>query len=430
MATTKDQRHLYARLGGGSDGSIHCNKLQMARPDYLRYEESRARYCVVCNSHQGTHKIYYEVYGNGPQAMLLLMGLAGTHAHLEPQLEYFGIERGDQYSICVVDNRGIGCSETPIGRWRTTDLASDALQLLEHLAVAEGPRWAANVGLLGFSLGGMVAQELVLLDPKRFSSLTLVSTHAGGVMGTLPPPRGIIPGLRACWGLARGGTHAIDAGLDMLFPPSFLDAPCPKDHTYNGFAPTEVLRTNREHSAFLLIRRARKYVEAGLAPEVRLNGALRQLMAVITHYVSWRRLARLRAYQLEVLVVSGERDNIVGYRNARLLAEALCGKWLHFVDAGHGVSEQHAAEVNAAVEALVNRASRKTQEKPFLATQRKPERPGIHPLQVLVLWSIVAFAMLRRRLLGRFISFRFGSCWAAAFAAIYVRRTFGGFFAR
>ena len=60
-----------------------------------------------------------------------------------------------------------------------------------------------------------------LLAPSRLASLTLISTHAGGLLGTLPPTDGIGKFL-ACFS-SLGGTGAVDAGLDMLFPASFLD---------------------------------------------------------------------------------------------------------------------------------------------------------------------------------------------------------------
>ena len=56
------------------------------------------------------------------------------------------------------------------------------MQLLHHLGWTDG-----GAHLVGFSLGGMVALETALLAPSLFASLALISTHAGGVRGTLPP---------------------------------------------------------------------------------------------------------------------------------------------------------------------------------------------------------------------------------------------------
>jgi len=52
-------------------------------------------------------------------------------------------------------------------------MALDTLDLLDGLG------WTSNVHIAGVSMGGMISLELVLADPKRFSSLLLTSTNAG-----------------------------------------------------------------------------------------------------------------------------------------------------------------------------------------------------------------------------------------------------------
>jgi pimeloyl-ACP methyl ester carboxylesterase len=61
--------------------------------------------------------------------------------------------------------------------------------VLQHLGW--GTDASSGVHLAGFSMGGMIALELALLAPERIASLTLISAHAGGVRGTLPPPHGL-----------------------------------------------------------------------------------------------------------------------------------------------------------------------------------------------------------------------------------------------
>ena len=86
------------------------------------------------------------------------------------------------------------------------------MQVLTQVDKAEeGDRWARNVNIVGLSMGGMIAQEVVLMDPSRFGSLTLIATHAGGIVGTLPPPHGALPLMQTFGGL--GGPGALDAGL-------------------------------------------------------------------------------------------------------------------------------------------------------------------------------------------------------------------------
>jgi len=83
---------------------------------------------------------------------IVSVGLAGVHTQYEPQLNYFAHEKGDEYSVCLVDNRGCGLSDTPAGRWKTTDFASDYIQLLIQMSLSsregEGVEWSH--GLMGF----------------------------------------------------------------------------------------------------------------------------------------------------------------------------------------------------------------------------------------------------------------------------------------
>lgn len=52
-------------------------------------------------------------------------------------------------------------------------MAQDTLDLLD------AQDWKQDVHVAGVSMGGMISLELVLADPKRFSSLVLTSTNAG-----------------------------------------------------------------------------------------------------------------------------------------------------------------------------------------------------------------------------------------------------------
>ncbi len=73
------------------------------------------------------------------------------------QTKDFGHTEGDQYSSLVFDNRGIGESDKPLLRYTTFEMARDVVELLDHVGWTE----SRSIHVVGISMGGMIAQELV-----------------------------------------------------------------------------------------------------------------------------------------------------------------------------------------------------------------------------------------------------------------------------
>ena len=69
----------------------------------------------------------------------------------------FGHDQSSKYSCLIFDNRGMGESDKPIMRYSTLEMARDILELLDHIG------WTSlrQIHLVGISMGGMIAQELV-----------------------------------------------------------------------------------------------------------------------------------------------------------------------------------------------------------------------------------------------------------------------------
>ena len=367
-----DHAAAYGRLGGGTAEKVHNNKVNVPRPSCCKLERSP----WFCPIRGGKSKLFYEIYGHGPEKVMMVMGLAAVHIQWEPQIQYFGIDRAAQYTLCVFDGRGLGFSDDCGGRWRTSDLASDVLVLVDHL----GSEWRGGCHLVGFSLGGMIGLEALLTRPAFFDSLALISSHAGGLFTAIPPLRGWRPFTKtfACLGAGR----ALDAGLELLYPKQWLDTPSllkPLDAT----APATI----RYERARALILRARKYVESGYYPEIRLPGVLRQIGAVVTHCVSEKRLEHIKSFKLPVLCVCGHLDNLIDPTNSAYMARKLGATLLSFRDAGHGCHEQKKHQVNEALHKHFGR-SRRTNK-----TYRQPMLPG-RRMQFSMLLILVSLVVL------------------------------------
>ena len=79
------------------------------------------------------------------------------------QLKDFGHTEADKYTSLTFDNRGMGESGKPLLRYTTSEMAKDLVELLDHVGWTE----KRSVHVVGISMGGMIAQELVCLDLNR-----------------------------------------------------------------------------------------------------------------------------------------------------------------------------------------------------------------------------------------------------------------------
>jgi len=143
------------------------------------------------------------------------------------------------------------------------------------------------------------------------------------------------------------------------------------------------------------------------------------MTAAITHYVSWGRLEWLRAASgIRFLVIAGAQDNLVNSQNAYLLASALDAPLLLRQDAGHGVTDSYATEVNLALQRHVEEAQAAVAVEGRRRVRAADAVPaGWHPGQVGV-----AIFIAWRLLVGR-RQRRWGG--ALVLAAVVLRALYG-----
>lgn len=110
----------------------------------------------------------YSVQGNGPP-MLWLSGYVVEASALEATVGAFS----DRYTCITFDPRGSGRSRQSLTPLTTSRMAHDAIDVLETAGFE-------SAHVIGFSLGGMVAQEVALRAPQHVRGLILVATSAGG----------------------------------------------------------------------------------------------------------------------------------------------------------------------------------------------------------------------------------------------------------
>jgi pimeloyl-ACP methyl ester carboxylesterase len=109
----------------------------------------------------------YDVTGDG-EPLLLVAGCGqpavAWHLSVVPMLVAAG------YAVATFDNRGVAPSSSPPAPYSVDDMASDALALLDHLG------WDRPVRVAGHSMGGWIAETLVLDHPDRIRAAALMGS--------------------------------------------------------------------------------------------------------------------------------------------------------------------------------------------------------------------------------------------------------------
>lgn len=162
----------------------------------------------------GDVNLYYEVHGEGAPVLLIAGTGSSHHAWMletVPRMK-------DHFRLIVYDQRGTGKSDKPDVDYSTRMFAQDAAGLLDAIGVSE------PVHVVGWSMGGRVAQWLALDYPEKVRSLVLAATGPGSY-DDFQPIRGIP--LRHAMELAEMGYEGYRryyATSEFMFPKEFAES--------------------------------------------------------------------------------------------------------------------------------------------------------------------------------------------------------------
>lgn len=264
----------------------------------------------------GSVDLYYEEHGTG-DPLLLIMGLAADSQAWMFQIPDFA----KQYRVIAFDNRGVGRSSKPAGPYTIHEMADDTLGLLDALKIDK-----AHV--VGVSMGGMIAQELVLRNPERVRALVLACTY--------PEPDADIERTRTFTVEQFGGSVDASGGIHVdlkaLNPMMFLQQLLP--NVFNqSFIEKELPKLMQVFSGAL---------QYGFSMEAILG----QVGAVMTHKAT----DRLHAIKSPTLVITGDADRLVPPASSDILAREIPNaKLVKIAGGSHGFNFETPQLFNDAV---------------------------------------------------------------------------------
>jgi pimeloyl-ACP methyl ester carboxylesterase len=253
----------------------------------------------------GEDSFVYRRFGNEQTvapALVMLQHFRGNLDNWDPAL----VDRiAQDRELILVNNRGVGGS-TGVVPENVTNMARDALAFIDALALKQ-------IDLLGFSLGGHVAQELVLLRPRLVRRLVLA--------GTAP----------------QGGPD-LHRWSDDVYALATPDEPTAEDLLELFFSASEQSRAKGMESLGRLYQRE---VDRDEPTDLATRDA--QLAAITAWGIpDESKLNRLAGITQPTLVANGDNDTMMHTQNSHLLAEYLPNPELRiYPDAGHGFLNQY-----------------------------------------------------------------------------------------
>jgi len=121
--------------------------------------------------------MYYEIHGDG-FPLVMIHGINQNSLTWPP---IFLDEVSKNFKIIIFDSRGAGRTDKPDIEYSIKMFADDTVGLMDALNIE-------RAHVLGHSMGGFIAQELVINYPERVEKLILFSTSCGGSKAVPPSP--------------------------------------------------------------------------------------------------------------------------------------------------------------------------------------------------------------------------------------------------
>jgi pimeloyl-ACP methyl ester carboxylesterase len=265
-------------------------------------------------------ELEYDHFGNpADPALLLIMGFTAQMVAWEEEFCQQLASRG--HFVIRFDNRDCGLStklhgvpsnsdavimaammetEMPPVAYTLSDMAADAMKVLDHLNIE-------RAHIMGASMGGMIAQTVAIEHPHRVKTLISVMSQPGELTVGQPTQE----------------------AMELIVTP----APTDRDE-YIAFAPKWQLWQSKKYRSDEVSRRnAIRDFDRSNYPE----GGPRQMAAI---YASGSRAEGLQKLQVPTLVIHGTEDQLITPSGGERTAELIPNSTLLMVDdMGHDMPQ-------------------------------------------------------------------------------------------
>ena len=266
--------------------------------------------------HVGDIDVAYKMFGRG-DPLILFNGASDSMDAWDPSF-LTGIS--SNHTVIVFDQRGIGNSTVGSKPYTYPQLANDTAGLLDALKIPKAD-------VMGYSLGGHIAQAFTVSHPEKVNRLILVATTCGGKDSIPKPPE--FKKLQT--DVVNKSLHNIPITQEMkALNAASLGSGWIKLHPESVEIPANTTSLQQ--------------LKPGLTPEI----ANKQNNLGTWENTNWSGACDEEAKLAKpTLVIAGTDDNnYMPHGNALILASKIPGAWLvQIKNAGHAVMNQYPAEI-------------------------------------------------------------------------------------
>jgi len=275
--------------------------------------------------HVGDIDVAYKMFGKG-DPLILFNGASDNMDAWDPSF-LTGIS--SNHTVIVFDQRGIANTTVGSKPYTYPQLANDTAGLLDALKIPKAD-------VMGYSLGGHIAQAFTIIHPEKVNRLILVATTCGGKDGIPKPPEF----LKLQADIINKSLHNIPATQELkALNVASLGSGWIKLHPETAVIPANTTSLQQ--------------LKPGLPPEI----ANKQNNLGIWENTNWSGACDAEAKLAKpTLVIAGTDDNnYMPHENALILASKIPGAWLvQIKNAGHAVMNQYPAEIGKIVNTFLS----------------------------------------------------------------------------
>jgi pimeloyl-ACP methyl ester carboxylesterase len=256
----------------------------------------------------GDIQISYRIFGNG-EPLLLLHGFGGSMDVWDPTLLKL---LSESHTVIVFNNRGVGNTTLGEKQYSMSQLAEDASGLLDALGIHKAD-------VMGWSMGGMIAQELAVSHPDRINRLILYATSCGGE-GFIPPQQDALNAFANRSGSAEQRWARV---VPYLFTNEWTET----------------------HPSYWDAMPRNTQVSSNNTLNLELDASF-----------SWKGVCnQFEQFKGPTLIITGTEDQMIPSSNSLAIAERIPGAWLlQLENGGHGMMYQYPEKMSKVIQTFLD----------------------------------------------------------------------------